>query len=43
MKGGQHVRYEDHTPIANLLFTLLLRAGVPVEAIGDSTGELTEV
>jgi hypothetical protein len=43
MKGGQHVRYEDHTPIANLLLTLLLRAGVPVEAIGDSTGELTEV
>jgi hypothetical protein len=43
MKGGQHVRYEDHTPIANLLLTLLLRAGVPVESIGDSTGELTEV
>jgi hypothetical protein len=43
MKGGQHLRYEDHTPVANLLLTLLLRAGVPVESIGDSTAELTAV
>jgi hypothetical protein len=43
IKGGQHVRYPDHTPLANLLFTLLLRAGVPVDKVGDSTQELTEV
>jgi hypothetical protein len=43
IKGNQHLRYEDRTPIANLLLTLLLRAGVPVDAIGDSTGELAEV
>jgi hypothetical protein len=43
IKGNQHLVYPDRTPLANLLFTLLLRAGVPVEKIGDSTGELTEV
>jgi len=42
-KGNQHLRYPDRTPIANLLQTLLVRAGVPVEKVGDSTGELTEV
>ncbi|MGD8810984.1 MAG: DUF1552 domain-containing protein [Gammaproteobacteria bacterium] len=43
IRGHQHVRYPDHTPIANLLLTLLLRAGVPVESVGDSTGEMVEV
>jgi hypothetical protein len=43
LKGHQHLRYPDRTPLANLLFTLLLRAGVPVEKVGDSTGEMTEV
>ena len=43
IKGNQHLRYADHTPLANLLFTLMLRAGVPVDSVGDSTGELAEV
>jgi len=43
LKGNQHLVYPDRTPLANLLFTLLLRAGVPVDKIGDSAGELTEV
>lgn len=43
IRGNQHLRYPDHTPIANLLLTLLVRAGVPVESVGDSTGELAEV
>jgi hypothetical protein len=43
IKGGQHLRYPDHTPLANLLFTLLLRAGVPVDKVGDSTHEMAEV
>jgi hypothetical protein len=43
IKGHQHLRYPDRTPLANLLLTLLVRAGVPIEAVGDSTGELTEV
>ncbi|RPI54555.1 MAG: DUF1552 domain-containing protein [Acidobacteria bacterium] len=43
LRGGQHLRYPDHTPHSNLLVTMLLRAGVPVESIGDSTGECAEV
>jgi len=43
IKGGQHLRYPDHTPLANLLFTLLLRTGVPTDKVGDSTREMTEV
>ena len=43
IKGQQHIVCPDRTPLANLLFTLLLRAGVPVEKVGDDTGELAEV
>jgi len=43
IKGGQHVRYPQNTPHANLLLTLLDRAGVPVEKVGDSSGLLGEV
>jgi hypothetical protein len=43
IRGGQHLRYPDRTPVSNLLVTVLNRAGVPVESIGDSTGEVTEV
>jgi hypothetical protein len=43
IKGNQHLRCVDHTPHANLLLTVLARAGVPVESVGDSTGEFTEV
>src|SRR5829696_5173722 len=43
LKGGQHVKYEDKTPLANLLLTLLDRAGVPVEKIGNSTQVFSEI
>jgi len=43
IKGGQHLRYPDRTPHANLLATLLDRAGVSVERVGDSTGTFAEV
>jgi len=43
LKGGQHLRYPDRTPVSNLTVTLLNRAGVPIETFGDSTGELAEV
>jgi hypothetical protein len=38
IRGGQHLACPDRTPISNLLLTLLNHAGVPVRAIGDSTG-----
>jgi hypothetical protein len=43
VKGGQHLRYPDRTPLANLLLTLLQRSGVPAESVGDSTGTFAEV
>jgi Protein of unknown function (DUF1552) len=43
VKGNQHLRYPEKTPLANLLQTLLERAGVPVEKFGDSTGIFSEV
>ena len=43
IKGNQHIVTPDHTPLANLLLTLMNRAEVPVKSIGDSTGEISEV
>jgi hypothetical protein len=43
LKGGQHLKYPEHTPIANVMLTLLDRAGVPAEKLGDSTGKLAEI
>jgi hypothetical protein len=43
LKGGQHLRYEQDTPHANLILTLLERAGVPIESLGNSTGLLADV
>jgi hypothetical protein len=43
VKGGQHLRYPDQTPLANMLLTILDRAGVPEEKFGDSSGKFKEV
>jgi hypothetical protein len=46
VRGGQHLRYTQDTPHANLLATVLDRAGVPVEEFenfADSTGPISEV
>jgi hypothetical protein len=40
LKGGRHLKYPDHTPMANLLLTLLSKSGIPMDSIGDSTGIL---
>jgi hypothetical protein len=41
IKGGQHLKYPQRTPLTNLLVTMLDKAGVPgVERLGDSTGML---
>jgi Protein of unknown function (DUF1552) len=41
IKGGQHIKYPNRTPMANLLTTMLDKAGVPnVPKLGDSTGKL---
>jgi len=43
LKGGQHLRYPDHTPLANVLLTILDRAGVPAEKVGDSNAKMVEI
>jgi hypothetical protein len=46
VRGGQHLRYKQDTPHANILVTMLERAGVPpseLEKFGDSTGPFSEV
>jgi hypothetical protein len=43
VKGGQHLQFAQDTPHANLVLTLLDRAGVPVEKLGNSTGDLAAV
>jgi hypothetical protein len=35
IKGNQHLKYPDQTPLSNLLLTLVNRAGIPVEKVGD--------
>jgi hypothetical protein len=42
-RGGQHVKAEDHTPMTNLLVTLLDKVDVPLDALGDSTGTIAEI
>jgi hypothetical protein len=34
---------EEHTPMTNLLVTLLAKSDVPVEKLGDSTGAIAEL
>ena len=40
IKGGRHIRYAPETPMNNLLLSMLDKAGVPTESLGDSTGTL---
>ena len=40
LKGGRHRAYGDDTPYAILLLSVLDKAGVPAEQLGDSTGRL---
>ena len=40
LKGGRHIRYANETPMTNLLLSMLDKAGVETEKLGDSTGKL---
>jgi hypothetical protein len=39
-KTGRHTAYPENTPMTNLLVTILDKAGVHIEKLGDSTGPL---
>ena len=43
LKGNQHLRVADRTPLANLHLTLLGKAGIPLDKFGDSTGQFAEI
>jgi hypothetical protein len=43
LKGNRHLRYPDHTPMTNLLLSVMDKAGVNVETLGDSTGKMAEL
>jgi hypothetical protein len=43
IKGGQHLAMPKDTPHANLLLTMVQRAGVNLEKFSDSTGPLADV
>ena len=43
LKGGRHVRLPQLTTHSNLLLTILHKAGVRAEKIGDSTGAIAEL
>ncbi|MDG2175211.1 MAG: DUF1552 domain-containing protein [Gammaproteobacteria bacterium] len=43
IKGGQHISYEQRTPMTNLILTMLNKAGVELEQLGDSTGLVDQV
>jgi Protein of unknown function (DUF1552) len=40
LSGGRHLQYPLNTPMTNLLLSLLDKAGVPAERLGDSTGRI---
>ncbi len=42
IRGGQHINFPERTPLANVLLTMLQRAGVKVDKLGDSTGAIAE-
>jgi hypothetical protein len=43
MKGGQHIRYQKETNLANLHLTLLDRLGVHLDSFMDSTGQVEDL
>jgi Protein of unknown function (DUF1552) len=43
LKGNRHLKYSDHTPMTNLLLSVLDKGGVDIETLGDSTGRMAEL
>ena len=43
VKGGQHINFDQRTPLANVLLTMLQRTGVAIDKVGDSTGVIAQI
>jgi len=42
-RGGRHIMCTPHTPITNLLMTILHNLDVPAEKLGDSNGDIHDL
>jgi hypothetical protein len=40
LQGGRHLKFPEHTPMSNLLLSMLDKVGVDQDKFGDSTGKL---
>lgn len=43
LEGGRHIVFKNDMPMSNLLRSILRKAGVETESLGDSTGYLAEL
>jgi Protein of unknown function (DUF1552) len=43
IRGNQHIDFPQRTPLANLLLTMLQRADVKIDRLGDSTGVIAQL
>ena len=43
IRGGKHIEYSPHTPLANIHLTLLQAVGIDLEQFADSTGRSPEL
>jgi hypothetical protein len=43
LAGGRHVELPEHTPLTNLLLTVLNKSGLEMPSFADSTGEIAGV
>jgi hypothetical protein len=43
LKGGRHIKYDERTPMNNVLLAVLNKAGVKMDKMGDSTGVMGEL
>ena len=43
LKGGRHIAHKTGTPLANLHLTLLNKMGVPIDKLGDSNGQMSDL
>ncbi len=43
LAGNRHLKYADHTPMTNLLISMLGKLDIPMEHLGDSSGTLAEL
>jgi hypothetical protein len=43
LKTGRHIKYRENTPMSNVLVSILDKAGVHPDHLGDSTGRLEEI